>query len=189
MTATETTNHPEGNALGELHALTRRVRGKYRSLTRALIARNLQITTMESCTAGEIASLITDTEGSSAILKGALVAYSNEAKIQMGVSASVIEQYGVYSAKTARAMAHACRVTFGAAIGIGITGSFGNVDPANADSVPGEVWFAVEFSGKTVQIRDFYCEVPEQGSRHAYKLYMAERVVDELEKILTHEME
>ena len=64
----------------------KKVREEYRILTKSLISRKLTITTMESCTAGQIASLITDTEGSSEILKGAFVTYSNEAKIMMGVS-------------------------------------------------------------------------------------------------------
>ena len=53
------------------------------------------ITTMESCTAGQIASLLTDTSGSSAIIEGAFVTYSNEAKIQIGVSEKIINEYGV----------------------------------------------------------------------------------------------
>lgn len=176
-----------------LHAMSRRVRDKYRRLTLALIKRGIYITTMESCTSGEIASLITDTEGSSAVIKGALVTYSNEAKIQMGVPADIIGKYGVYSTQTAQAMAHVCREMFGADIGIGITGSFGNADPANADSVPGEVWFSVEFvthtvSEQKVQVRSFYCEVPRQPDRRAYKLYMAEKIVDEVKEILTREM-
>ena len=40
---------------------------EYELLTKKLIEKNLTITTMESCTAGLIMSLITDTEGSSAI--------------------------------------------------------------------------------------------------------------------------
>ena len=47
------------------------VHEEYNALTNALIEKNITITTMESCTAGLIASLITDTEGSSAILRGA----------------------------------------------------------------------------------------------------------------------
>ena len=80
------------------------VRGKYKELTLGLIRRGLTITTMESCTSGQIASLITDTEGSSAVLKGAFVTYSNEAKIMQGVPAAIIGTYGVYSAETASAM-------------------------------------------------------------------------------------
>ena len=53
------------------------IRRKYERLTKELIKRELTITTMESCTAGQIASLITDTEGSSAVLPGAFVTYSN----------------------------------------------------------------------------------------------------------------
>ena len=77
------------------------VREKYRRLTLGLIENKLQITTMESCTSGQVASLLTDTEGSSAVVKGAFITYSNEAKIRQGVPAQLIEQYGVYSPETA----------------------------------------------------------------------------------------
>ena len=82
---------------------------KYEVITKTLIRRELAITTMESCTAGMVASLLTDTEGSSAILKGAFVTYCNEAKIRQGVPEKVIAEYGVYSVETAEAMAEACR--------------------------------------------------------------------------------
>ena len=81
------------------------IRNNYRRLTGCLIDRKMTITTMESITCGQIASLITDTEGASAVLKGAFVTYSNEAKIMQGVPEAVIETYGVYSKETARAMA------------------------------------------------------------------------------------
>ena len=57
------------------------IRDDYRSLTKQLIQKNMTISTMESATAGQIVSLITDTEGASAIIKGAFVTYCNEAKI------------------------------------------------------------------------------------------------------------
>ena len=66
------------------------VHQKYNEITKTLIEKNLTITTMESCTAGLISSLLTDTEGSSQILRGAFVTYSNEAKIMQGVPAKVI---------------------------------------------------------------------------------------------------
>ena len=75
--------------------------------------------------------LITDTEGSSAVLKGAFVTYCNEAKIMQGVPAEIIDRYTVYSNETAGAMAQACRKAYNANIGIGVTGTMGNVDPAN----------------------------------------------------------
>ena len=153
------------------------VRAKYARLTRLLIERGITITTMESCTGGQIASLITDTEGASAVVKGAYVTYSNEAKILQGVPAEVIETYGVYSAETAAAMAEACRAAYGADIGVGVTGSFGNADPNNADSVPGEVFFAI---AKAEGTASWHCAVPVQPSRLAYKLYMADVIADRL---------
>jgi len=153
------------------------VRKKYERLTGYLIRNGITITTMESCTAGQVASLITDTEGSSAVLKGAFITYSNEAKVAQGVPAGTIEQFGVYSAETACAMAEACRKAMGADLGIGVTGSFGNADPANADSVPGEVFFAVADKDGT---RCYHCIVPVQPTRLAYKLYMSEVIADRL---------
>ena len=44
------------------------VREKYRRLTLGLIENKLQVTTMESYTSGQVASLLTDTEGSSAVV-------------------------------------------------------------------------------------------------------------------------
>ena len=153
------------------------VREKYHRLTLGLIEKGLTVTTMESCTSGQVASLITDTEGSSAVLRGAFVTYSNEAKLLQGVPAGIIDAHGVYSPECAAAMADACRRTYRADIGIGVTGSFGNADPNNPDSVPGEVYFAIADPDGT---RAFHCSVPPQASRLAYKLYMADVIVDQL---------
>ena len=158
------------------------IRNDYKKLTLKLIEKGLMITTMESATSGQIASLITDTEGSSAIMKGAFVTYSNEAKIQQGVPKEIIETYTVYSKETARAMAEACRKAYAANIGIGVTGTMGNVDPANKEaSVPGQVYFAISFNG---EVRDYYREIIPQETRLAYKLAVAKEVVDELVKLL-----
>ena len=106
------------------------IRNDYKKLTKLLIVRGMTITTMESATSGQIASLITDTEGSSAVLKGAFVTYCNEAKIMQGVPAEILEKYTVYSKETAEAMAKVCTKAYKANIGIGVTGTMGNADPA-----------------------------------------------------------
>ena len=158
------------------------IRRVYQTITQTLIEKNLTITTMESCTSGQIASLITDTEGASAVLKGAFVTYSNEAKIMQGVPAEIIEKYSVYSKETALAMAKACRETYKADIGIGVTGTMGNVDPANADaSVPGQVYFAIVFDEEE---KVYYRELPVQPTRLAYKLAVAWEIAEELLKWL-----
>ena len=48
------------------------------SIIKQLIASHTTISTMESCTSGLIASLITDTEGASAVFPGGYVTYLNE---------------------------------------------------------------------------------------------------------------
>ena len=154
---------------------------KYRRITLRLIEAGATITTMESCTAGQVASLITDTEGSSAVLHGAFVTYSNHAKARMGVPTETIDTFGVYSAETAAAMARTCRDIYSADYGVGVTGTFGNVDPNNVDSVPGEVYFAVDSARGT---QAWHCAVPPQPSRLAYKLYMADVIADRLLALL-----
>ena len=159
------------------------IREQYRVFTKMLIEKKLTITTMESATGGQIASLITDTEGSSAVLKGAFVTYCNEAKIMQGVSAETIERFSVYSKETAAAMAKACAAKYRADIGIGVTGTMGNTDPANPESsVPGELYFAIYFKGTT---NSFCTELPFSPSRLAYKLTAAERILEELIKIIS----
>lgn len=158
------------------------VREHYRALTNLLIEKNLTVTTMESATGGQIASLITDTEGASAALKGAFVTYSNEAKIVQGVPGDLIQKYSVYSKETAAAMAEACRRRYDADIGIGVTGTFGNADPANpADSVPGRVYFAIALRDRTDMYEMNLSVMPD---RHHYKLAVCEAVCTKLNKTL-----
>jgi len=158
------------------------VREHYRSLTQELISRQLTVATMESATAGQIGSLITDTEGSSSIYPGGLITYSNESKIRFGVPAEIIGKYSVYSKETAAAMAAACKDIFGADIGIGVTGTLGNIDPANPEaSVPGRVYYAINLSG---EVRAYYSELPPQPSRLLYKLSVAEFVYEALKEVL-----
>ena len=160
-----------------------KMRDDYHRLTLMLIEKNISITTMESCTSGQLASLISDTEGASGIMKGAFVTYSNEAKIKQGVPEETIEKYSVYSKETACAMADACRKTYNADIGVGVTGSMGNVDPANASaSIPGQVWFAICTREK---IYDFYLELEPQPSRFEYKIAVAQEIVDKLFELIT----
>ena len=159
------------------------IREHYRGLTKLLIEKNLTITTMESATSGQIASLITDTEGSSAILKGAFITYCNEAKIQQGVPAEILDKFTVYSRETAEAMASACMRAYGADIGIGVTGTMGNVDPANPEaSKPGQVYFAIGVRAVDggIGIESYHIELEPQPSRLMYKLAVAEEVYQRL---------
>lgn len=158
------------------------IRNEYRELTKLLIKKGMTITTMESATSGQIASLITDTEGASAVLKGAFITYSNEAKIMQGVPAEVLDEYTVYSKETAEAMVKACVKAYGANIGIGVTGTMGNIDPANSESsYPGQVYFAVGIDGN---VESYYIELEPQPTRLMYKLAVAKEIYNVLMKRL-----
>jgi nicotinamide-nucleotide amidase len=90
-----------------------------------LASKGLTLATMESCTGGLLAANLTDVPRSSVYYKGGFVAYSNEAKIALGVSAQLIEQHGAVSLEVAGAMAQAARLQLEAHIGVGITGVAG----------------------------------------------------------------
>ena len=88
-----------------------------------------------------LASVLTDVPGASAYFLGGLVTYQTQQKLDAGVSAEVIEEFGVVSAETAKAMARTVRERFGATYGVGITGV---LRPDEQDGVkPGTVHVAV----------------------------------------------
>lgn len=108
-----------------------------------LSASNKTISTMESCTGGALASLITDVSGASAVFKYGAVTYSNEYKIKMGVSSEVIDKYSVYSMETAREMAMSISKFTSSDYGIGITGKLGEVDPNNLSGDNNRVFICI----------------------------------------------
>lgn len=140
------------------------------TITKHLIDNDISISTMESCTSGLVASNITDYEGASAILKGSSITYSNEAKINAGVSKYIIEDFGVYSLETAIDMAWNTRRNFGSQIGIGVTGSLGNVDPANKDSVSGKVFFQICQDSENCPVELLFQNLPETRKEQKQKV-------------------
>ena len=105
------------------------------------------------------------------------MSYCNEAKIRFGVPKSLIGTYGVYSAETAKAMAETAQKQFLTEIGIGVTGTFRNADPANSDSVPGKVYVAM-LGG--FGIRETELTVPLELDRNSAKLFVARVAAEEL---------
>ena len=104
---------------------------------------------MESCTSGLIASMITDTEGASAIFRR--IRYLSEwNKDSERCGCKRDWKYGVYSRECANAMAETAQKKLHTDIAIGITGTTGNVDPNNADSVQGQVYFCIREWGRRI---------------------------------------
>ena len=130
----------------------------------SLIDRQITISTMESCTSGMIASMITDTSGASAVFPGGFVTYLNETKVFAGVDEKIIKEYGVYSGECAKAMAETVREKLNTDIGIGITGTTGNLDPNNADSVQGQAFFSIVWK-ESVFVDEIHVDVTGK-SRH-----------------------
>ncbi len=147
-----------------------------------LIKSGTTISTMESCTSGLIASMITDTEGASAIFPGGYVTYLNETKIFVGVDENIIKKCGVYSNECAKAMAETVKEKLNTDIAIGITGTTGNIDPNNADSVQGKVYFCIIVGQK---INSFELDADVKGmSRHEIKQLYADKVFEKLEECI-----
>jgi nicotinamide-nucleotide amidase len=79
----------------------------------------------ESCTGGLIAHRLTNVPGASKVLNRAYVVYSPQAKQDMGVPPSLLEEHGTVSARAAEAMATAAAAGSGAHLAISTTGVAG----------------------------------------------------------------
>ena len=153
------------------------IRSLAHKVVQTLREKKKTICVMESCTGGLLASLLTDIEGASEVFPGGFVTYSNAAKISAGVDAELIAREGVYSAACAEAMARAAKSAAKTDFAIGITGTLGRVDPANEDSLPGEVFFCILCGEKASSDR---IELDPKLPRHEAKLRTAETVLSHL---------
>jgi nicotinamide-nucleotide amidase len=117
------------------------------ALLAAARARGWRITTAESCTGGLIAGLLTAIGGSSDVVDGGAVTYSNAAKTRMlGVPAETIAAEGAVSEAVARAMAEGARTTANVDLAIAVTGVAGPGGGTAAKPV-GLVWFGLAAHG------------------------------------------
>ena len=108
--------------------------------------------------------------------------YLNETKVFAGVNEKIIKEYGVYSGECAKAMAETVREKLNTDIGIGITGTTGNLDPNNADSVQGQAFFSIVWK-ESVFVDEIHVDVTGK-SRHGIKQLYADRVFEKLAEII-----
>jgi PncC family amidohydrolase len=95
------------------------------------------VATAETCTGGLVAARLIGVAGSSAYMRGAVVAYANEIKTGLlGVAPGLIAAHGVVSAETALALARAARQILGADLGLATTGIAGPADPSRRSRKP-----------------------------------------------------
>ena len=93
---------------------------------KALKNKQSTLATAESCTGGLIAKSVTDIAGSSAVLAGGMVTYTNRIKIDvLGVDENIIKEHSEVSYACAEAMAKRAKEVFGTDYALSATGYAG----------------------------------------------------------------
>lgn len=93
------------NALGNSIYSTEKDVTLEKSLVDLLVANELTISVVESCTGGMLSSTLVDVPGVSSVYKMGVVSYSNKAKKKIiNVKKSTLDKYGAVSSQTAEEM-------------------------------------------------------------------------------------
>ena len=143
------------------------IRSRAAELLDMSLERGFTVATVESCTGGLVGGALTAVAGSSAMVLGGLITYSNEAKAALaGVPMALIKQHGAVSEPVARAMAEGGRAQLDASFAISITG------------VAGPGGGSVE---KPVGLVHFACAGPS-GTRHRERRF-GEQARDEIRSL------
>lgn len=96
------------------------------TLVEELRQRGLMVTTVESCTGGLLAGLLTTVPGTSDVFDRGFVTYSNRAKQEMiGVPEQLLQDHGAVSREVAEAMATGALENSPADFAVSITGVAG----------------------------------------------------------------
>jgi len=136
LTVTEKDDESAFNKLNELEQKIRAFAGRYiygkddddlaEVVGNLLNERGLTIAVAESCTGGNICSLLTNYSGSSKYLERGVVVYSNAAKVEiLNVDEDVITNFGAVSKEVAKQMAEGVKAISGTDLGLSITGILG----------------------------------------------------------------
>jgi nicotinamide-nucleotide amidase len=97
----------------------------------------------ESCTGGHLAHQFTQISGSSDYFTGGIVSYANQVKMeQLGVSASILSEFGAVSEPCIRAMAEGARKVLGTTYSLATSGIAGPTGGTEEKPV-GTVWIAL----------------------------------------------
>jgi len=142
--------------------------------------RGITIAAAESCTGGLFCSRLTDVAGSSAYVRGGVVAYSNEEKIALlGVAADLIAAHGAVSEPVAVRMAEGVRLKTGADVAVAITGIAGPGGGTPQKPV-GTVAIAVIVPDKPAYVRTYQFI----GGRAMVKFQSTQAAMDRVRRML-----
>lgn len=137
----------------------------------------------ESCTGGLVSSIITKVPGCSHVFAGSIVSYANSVKQSvLGVSESILEQYGAVSEACAHAMALGTQHLFKSDISFAITGIAGPGGGTREKPV-GTVWFSVIYTGTVCKtwhrlFKGSRTAIQKQSAREMLKALLA--IVDKI---------
>ena len=113
----------------------------------------LTLATAESCTAGNIAAIITAIPGSSHFYKGGIVAYNNEVKINLlGVSPQTLEEKGVVSEETVIEMVKGAMKSMNSDCAVATSGIAGPTGGTPVNPV-GTVWIAAGMKDRIITLK------------------------------------
>jgi nicotinamide-nucleotide amidase len=141
-----------------------------------------RIATAESCTAGLLAARLTERPGSSAYVMGGVVAYSNDAKVELlGVDPVLIERHGAVSEPVADAMAEGALRRFEADTAVAITGIAGP-DGGTEEKPVGTVCWSVQLGDgrgttRTVRLPGDRADIRDRSTTLA--MHLLRRVLSE----------
>ena len=145
---------------------------KIKLFIRYLKENNKTISTMESCTGGYIANVITNVIGASEVFKLGIVTYSNETKIIMGVSEKIIDKYTVYSKEVAYEMAFEITKKANSDYGIGVTGIINSTNEVSL------VYICIYDANN--KKANYYTISADMGERQENKIILANFIFDRL---------
>lgn len=150
-----------------------------KEIVESLTSRKETLSIAESLTGGALSSEIVEVPGASHILKGSIVAYSNEIKVrELSVPEKLIEESGVVSEDVALAMANGIKARMATTWAISATGVAG---PGAHHGVPaGTVWVAIVGP----EIRETV-KLALEGDRSTVRRGAVESALGVLERILS----
>ena len=144
-----------------------------------LLVQGRTVACAESCTGGLLTSCLTDTPGSSAYVKGAVVSYTNEVKAGvLGVKQETLDSLGAVSEKTAVEMAEGVRKKLCSDYALSVTG---NAGPGASEGKP----VGLVFIGFASETSAFANKFNFSGTRIEIK----KAAVHEAMKLLNEELE
>lgn len=136
------------------------------SIVDLLIANNLTITTVESCTGGLVAGRIINVPGVSDVYKTGLITYSNKAKRKIvGVKKSTLHKYGAVSEETVKEMCMGACFFTKADVSIAISGIAGP-DGGSEEKPVGLVYIGCCVCGE-VTVKEFHLKGNREKVRNS----------------------